>query len=162
MTTTLSARGAASMLDCRCSVSSGSIAALPPGALMKKILAGVAAVLLVLAAILAVRASMLRSRQVAATPVTDLQVDARAAAEHLAAALRLRTVSRPDGMPAAPAEMAGLDRYLDQSFPRVHAALSREVVGTYSLLYTWGGADPALAPVLLLSHLDVVPDRKAS
>jgi len=128
---------------------------------MKKILAGVAAVLLVLAAVLALRASMLRSRQVATTPVTDLQVDAPAAAEHLAAALRFRTVSRPDGMPAEPAEMAGLDRYLDQSFPRVHAALSREVVGTYSLLYTWRGADPTLAPILLLSHLDVVPIESA-
>jgi acetylornithine deacetylase/succinyl-diaminopimelate desuccinylase-like protein len=120
---------------------------------MKKILGGLAAFLLLLAAILVVHASMLRSRQVEARPVTDLQVDARAAAEHLAAALRFRTVSRPDGLPAEPAQMAGLDGYLDQSFPRVHAALSREVVNGYSLLYTWRGADPALAPVLLLSHI---------
>src|SRR5258708_4022762 len=105
---------------------------------------------------------MLRSRQVephpaADLPVADLPVDARAAAEHLAAALRFRTVARPDGQPAEPAEMAGLDRYLEATFPRVRAALSREVVADYSLLYTWRGADPALPPLLLLSHLDVVP-----
>jgi carboxypeptidase PM20D1 len=135
--------------------------AVPLGALMKKILGGLAAFLLLLAAILVVHASTLRSRQIEARPVTDLQVDARAAAEHLAAALRFRTVSRPDGQPAEPAQMAGLDGYLDQSFPRVHAALSREVVNGYSLLYTWRGTDPALAPVLLLSHLDVVPPETA-
>ena len=128
---------------------------------MKKILGGLAAFLLFLAVIVTVRASMLRSRQVAARPVTDLQVDARAAAEHLAAALRFRTVSRPDGLPAEPDQMAGLDAYLDQAFPRVHAALSREIVNGYSLLYTWRGTDPALPPVLLLSHLDVVPPESA-
>jgi len=124
---------------------------------MKKVVSGLAAVLLLLAAIVTVRASMLRSRQVEARPVTDLQVDAPAAAERLAAALRFRTVSRPDGLPAEPDQMAGLDQYLDRSFPRVHAALSRELVNGYSLLYTWRGTDPALPPILLLSHLDVVP-----
>lgn len=128
---------------------------------MKKILGGLAAVLLVLAAVLVVRAATLRSRQVAVSPVTDLAVDANAAAEHLAAALRFRTVAQADGLPAEPAEMAGLDRYLEATFPRVRAALSREVVNGYSLLYTWRGADPALAPVLLLSHLDVVPVESA-
>jgi len=124
---------------------------------VKKILAGLAGVVLLLVAVLVVRASTLRSRQVEARPVADLQVDARAAAEHLAAALRFRTVARPDGLPAEPAEMAGLDSYLEQAFPRVHAALSREVVNGYSLLYTWPGADATLPPILLLSHLDVVP-----
>jgi carboxypeptidase PM20D1 len=124
---------------------------------VKKILAGLAAALLLFVAVLLARASMLRSRQVAARPVADLPVDVRGAAEHLAGALRFRTVARPDGQPAEPAEMAGLDRYLEATFPRVRAALSREVVADYSLLYTWRGADPALPPLLLLSHLDVVP-----
>jgi carboxypeptidase PM20D1 len=124
---------------------------------VKKILAGLAAALLLLVAVLVARASTLRSRQVQARPVTDLQVDARSAAEHLAAALRFRTVARPDGLPAEPAEMIGLHRHLELTFPRVHAALTREVVDSYSLLYTWRGSDPAMPPVLLLSHLDVVP-----
>ena len=39
----------------------------------------------------------------------------------------------------------------------MHAGLRREVVGGYSLLYTWPGADPRLPPVLLMGHMDVVP-----
>jgi len=129
---------------------------------VKKILGGLAALLLLLAAVLAARAAMLHSRQVAARPVTDLPIAERGAAEHLAAAVRFRTVSRLDGLPAEPAEMLGLLRYLERTYPRVHAALSREVVGGFSLLYTWRGGDPSLAPILLLSHLDVVPVEPAS
>jgi carboxypeptidase PM20D1 len=129
---------------------------------VKRILGFLAAILLLLVAVLAIRAASLRTRQVAARPVADLPVDAARAAEHLAAALRFRTVSRQDGLPAEPAEMIGLHRYLEQSFPRAHAALSREVVGGFSLLYTWRGADPGLPPLLLLSHLDVVPVEPAS
>jgi len=131
---------------------------------MKKtlaVLAVLAAVLLLLLAVLTARAAMLRSRQVEARPVTDLAVDAASAAGHLAAALRCRTVARPDGLPVEPAEMLGLHRLLEQSFPRTHAVLAREVVDGYSLLYTWRGADPSLPPILLLSHLDVVPVEPA-
>jgi carboxypeptidase PM20D1 len=39
----------------------------------------------------------------------------------------------------------------------VHAQLQRETVGPHSLLYTWRGRDPALEPMLLVGHLDVVP-----
>jgi carboxypeptidase PM20D1 len=44
-----------------------------------------------------------------------------------------------------------------RAFPRVHSTLTREVVAGYSLLYTWPGKDPKLAPILLMSHQDVVP-----
>ena len=36
-------------------------------------------------------------------------------------------------------------------------SLEREVVHSHSLLYTWRGSDPALPPILLAGHLDVVP-----
>jgi carboxypeptidase PM20D1 len=129
---------------------------------VKKIFAGLAAVVLLLAAIVVARAALLRSRQVRVRPAADLAVDAARAADHLAAAVRFRTVARPDGMPAEPGEMLGLHRLLERSFPRAHAALSREVVGGFSLLYTWPGAEPALPPLLLLSHLDVVPVEAAA
>ena len=47
--------------------------------------------------------------------------------------------------------------YVQAAFPRVHAQLRREVVGSHSLLYTWQGSDSSLAPILLSGHLDVVP-----
>ncbi len=50
-----------------------------------------------------------------------------------------------------------LHAYLEGAFPRVHAALSKEVVGELSLLYTWQGRETAEKPILLMAHLDVVP-----
>jgi carboxypeptidase PM20D1 len=80
-----------------------------------------------------------------------------AAVERLAEALRLRTISFGD-----PAEFQGepflaLHRHLEASFPALHAELAREQIAEYSLLYTWRGSNPDAAPVLLTSHLDVVP-----
>ena len=124
---------------------------------MKKILAFLGLAILVLAAILLVRASTLESRQIKAEPVTDLGVDAKAAAQRLAGAVRFPTISHEGGQNVEAQAFLGLHRYLQASFPRVHQALRREVVAGYSLLYTWPGWKPDLPPILLMSHLDVVP-----
>ena len=55
------------------------------------------------------------------------------------------------------AALRELHRRLEKSFPRLHAALEREVVAGGSLLYRWAGSDPDAAPILLMGHLDVVP-----
>jgi hypothetical protein len=54
-------------------------------------------------------------------------------------------------------EFRGFDTFREWAFPGVHIALKREVVGDYSLLYTWEGSEPAAKPVLLYAHMDVVP-----
>ena len=51
---------------------------------------------------------------------------------------------------------------LQRHYPRLHAALERHVVNTYSLLYLWRppAADPAAAArqgIALCAHMDVVP-----
>ncbi len=124
---------------------------------MKKILAALGFVLLLLIAVLLLRMILIKSHQVQAPPVTDLAVDARAAAERLAGAIRFVTVSHENGANVEAAAFDGLHRYLEQTFPKTHAALTREVVGGYSLLYTWKGKKPEMQPILLLSHQDVVP-----
>jgi carboxypeptidase PM20D1 len=128
--------------------------------MMKKILAALGFVLLLLIAVLLLRMILVKSHQVqaeTAEPVADLKLDVRAAAGRLAGAIRFPTVSHENGENVEAAAFDGLRNYLQQTFLRVHAALSRETVGGYSLLYTWKGRKPALPPVLLLSHLDVVP-----
>lgn len=124
---------------------------------MKRALALLGLALLLLAAVLIGRASLARSRQIATTPATDIQVDAQAAAERLAGAVRFPTISHEEKGKVERAAFLGLHEYLGRSFPRVHASLSREVVAGYSLLYTWKGRDPNLAPIVLMSHQDVVP-----
>ncbi len=124
---------------------------------MKKLFAILGLALLGLIAVLAIRTATVKSRQIQAEPVKDLTVDSRAVAERLAAAVRFPTVSHEDGKNVEAAAFLGLHQHLQQSFPRVNAALTREPVADYSLLYTWKGRDPSLAPILLMSHLDVVP-----
>jgi carboxypeptidase PM20D1 len=79
------------------------------------------------------------------------------AGERLAGALRLRTISTEDPATFDADAFSQLHAYLQSAFPLVHAHLSREAVGSHSLLYRWPGTDPALAPILIAGHLDVVP-----
>jgi carboxypeptidase PM20D1 len=113
---------------------------------MKRILAFLGLALLVLIAVVCARASLAKSRQISAAPVTDLAVDANAAAGRLAGALRFPTVSHEAGAQVESQAFLGLHEYLARTFPRAHAALTREVVADYSLLYTWQGTDPKLPP----------------
>lgn len=84
-------------------------------------------------------------------------VDAEGAARRLAEALRRPTVSWQEPERFDREAFRAMQSVLEESFPRVHAALSLERVGELSLLYTWRGTEPALRPVLLMAHQDVVP-----
>lgn len=85
-----------------------------------------------------------------------LPVDAAAAAARLGAALRIATVSHEDRSRIDYGRFDALAAQFERDFPRVHRALTRERIGK-SLLYTWPGRDAAARPILLLSHMDVVP-----
>ena len=79
------------------------------------------------------------------------------AAERLAGSLRIPTVSAEEPAAFDAEAFRTLHSYLQSAFPRVHAELRREEVGTHSLLYTWQGSNLSLKPILLAGHLDVVP-----
>jgi carboxypeptidase PM20D1 len=125
---------------------------------MRKILIAALAAAAV-AGVVLVRAASMESRQIEVAPAPAVLIDEAAAAGRLAAAVRFRTVSADTG---SAAELARLHAWLAGAFPRVHAALGREVVGGGTLLYAWPGTDPSLAPLLLMAHLDVVPVDSAS
>ena len=114
-------------------------------------------VLLVLLAILVVKALATSSRQIAATPADAPAVDDATAAEHLSRAVTFQTVSHQDSAQDDPAAFQGLHAALQEMFPKAHQTLTREVVGGSSLLYTWKGKDAGKAPIILLGHMDVVP-----
>lgn len=88
------------------------------------------------------------------------EVDAAAAAERLARAVRIPSISALADDPTHAdrvAAMKALHLQLEADFPRVHQSLSRETVSELSLLYRWPGSDPTVEPILLTGHLDVVP-----
>lgn len=87
----------------------------------------------------------------------DLSLDAEAAARRLAEMTRFRTISYGPDTPVEADAFLNFHAYLESTYPRAHEILGREVIGDYSLLYTWRGTDPALAPILFMAHMDVVP-----
>jgi len=99
-----------------------------------------------LAVVLLANTATYHSRQIPAEPAPAIALDTAAAAERLGGASGVDTASFHD-----------FQLYLQRTFPRLHAALTRERVGGLSLLYRWAGSDTTLAPILLLAHQDVVP-----
>src|SRR5918999_1024326 len=89
-------------------------------------------------------------------PVPEVTIPS-GARQRLAGSLRIPTISSEDAAAFDAEPFRMLHKYLETAFPRVHAQLRREMVGTHSLLYTWQGSDPSLEPILLSGHLDVVP-----
>lgn len=109
------------------------------------------------AALLLVNTARQGSRQLQVTPVVPIALDQAAAAERLAGAVRIPTVTHDDPTQTSAAEFLKLHAYLAQQFPNAHRVLQREIVNRYSLLYTWTGSDPSAKPILLMAHQDVVP-----
>jgi len=106
------------------------------------------------------RSAAFTSLQMQGVAKVDLRIDADAAAQRLSKAIRFKTVSNQDRSDFDEGAFTDFHAYLQETFPRLHAALKREVLGdprAYSLLYTWTGQDPSLPPVVLMAHLDVVP-----
>jgi carboxypeptidase PM20D1 len=114
------------------------------------------------AAIVVVRAWRFRPEARAAAVRTSVEVDGATAAEHLAAAIRFRTVPRGDGAAIDAEAFDGLRAWLEATYPAVHRMLVREVVAGHSLLYTWRGSDASLPPALVMAHQDVVPVESES
>ncbi|MGJ7496276.1 M20 family peptidase [Variovorax sp. RT4R15] len=125
--------------------------------MIKRVFLALLLVLLALAAAVAVNTLRTPSRQITVAPAPRLAIDLQAAAQRLAGAIPMRTVSSLDDAKGNDAEFDKLHAYLAQQFPKVHATLKKEVVGQKALLYTWTGTDPAAKPIALMAHQDMVP-----
>ena len=124
---------------------------------MRRIAAWLGLALAFLVALLVVRTLRPGTAQEPAEAVASLELPRQALAERLSRGIQVVTISRGDGAPADLGALRELHRRLEKSFPRLHAALSREVVAGGSLLYRWPGSEPGAPPILLMGHLDVVP-----
>ena len=125
--------------------------------MFKKLSLSALALLLLLVAVLAFNTLRQGSRQLNVPPIAVLPVDEAGAAARLGEAVRLRTISSRDDATLNADQFLKFHALLQARFPKVHAALKREVVGDLSLLYTWPGSKPKALPILLMAHLDVVP-----
>ena len=122
---------------------------------MKRAIVIVLALVAVLAAVLVVRAMSVPSMQISEPPAQAPPIDRDGALSRLSRAVQFRTVSATGVPPGA--EHSAFVEWIAAAYPRVHSSLRREVISGHSLLYTWPGTEPSLAPVVLMGHYDVVP-----
>lgn len=129
---------------------------------LAKLLAGAAGIVALLAVIVVIRTlSYGGSSDIAAIDLPEVPaISAERAASRLGEAIRIKTITVAAGDPRPGQEGPWLDlhAWLEDTYPSAHGAMTRELVAdTLSLLYTWEGSDPALDPLLLMAHQDVVP-----
>lgn len=125
--------------------------------MVKRVLWTLLLAVVVLAVVIAGNTWRRPSLQLQVPPAQPVVVDEKAAADRLAGAIPIRTVSGMDGLQSGGEEFKKLHAYLAQQFPKLHATLKKEVVGDHALLYTWTGSDSSARPIALMAHQDVVP-----
>jgi carboxypeptidase PM20D1 len=90
--------------------------------------------------------------------LSDRPVDARTVAAHLGEAVRYRTVSQSDGLVDLQV-FEDFQSWIQETYPSFSLATTAERFGPggKTVVRTWPGRDPNLAPVLFIAHADVVP-----
>ena len=92
-----------------------------------------------------------------AAPAIEPNIDGDAFLEHLGQAVRLDTVVFEDRSQNDPTDITAFHEFLRETYPLTHETCVVETINELSLLYTWEGSDPQLAPIVLMAHIDVVP-----
>lgn len=113
--------------------------------------------LLLLFLVMLLRTLQISSPEYQQTSVDLVDVDVDKAAQHLSQAIQIKTISKEKMQASDYAPFGVYHQWLERTYPLIHKSLEKEVVNDHSLLYRWKGTDPSLKPVLLASHLDVVP-----
>ena len=124
---------------------------------MRKLFTLTGIAILVLVVVVGMKTLLMPSRQLAVAAVQPIEVDAAGGAARLGAAVRFKTIASATDRGLNDAEFAGLHALLRASFPKAHAVMQREVVGSHGLLFTWPGSDPKAPGFGLMAHQDVVP-----
>ncbi|HWA31016.1 MAG TPA: M20/M25/M40 family metallo-hydrolase, partial [Rhizomicrobium sp.] len=125
---------------------------------MKRVLVGLAAVIVVIVAVVLIRTAMVPAPATIPVAAAPGNIDAMQVAQHLSQAIRFQTISYGNGVKEAQkdAQLDAMRAWMEQTYPAFHRVASREIVGK-SLLFTWKGKNPNEAPILLMAHMDVVP-----
>ncbi len=124
---------------------------------MKRFLRIALVLLVLLLIVLVVNTLRFTSRQLAdvapAAPVTIPD----SAVTRLAESIRYRTVSFTDYALTDTTQFDKFLAFIKRAYPLVHSRMTLERINNYGLLYKLKGKNPALKPMLLMGHYDVVP-----
>ena len=115
------------------------------------------AMILALILVIIIKTISFRSLQIDVEPITPPLVRMESI-KNLSKAITFPTVSVDIGLPIDTPVFQGFHQFLTETYPLIHTVLQKEVFSEFSILYRWEGKNPQLKPVILLAHMDVVPD----
>jgi carboxypeptidase PM20D1 len=129
--------------------------------LLRRLLAALGAVVLVVVVIVAVRTVTFKPPRAgnygAVRLAPQVAIDNARAAQHLGEAVRIQTISHQDPAQDDASQWEALHQWLAATYPNAHRVMTRAIVAERSLVYVWPGSDPGLPPIILMAHQDVVP-----
>ncbi len=99
----------------------------------------------------------LKSRQLTNVPPAPPISVSDSSLTRLSQAIQFRTVSYQDSSLTDTSQFEAFVSFLEKSFPLVHSRMTRERINGFALLYHLKGSNPALKPILMMGHYDVVP-----
>jgi carboxypeptidase PM20D1 len=125
---------------------------------MRRYIIGAVLLVALLVAVVVIRTEMIAAPATVTAGAPPISVNSMDVAQHLAAAVRFKTISYGGGKLEAQkdAELDNLRDWMAKTYPYFHRVATREEIGK-SLLFTWKGSNPNLPPILLMAHMDVVP-----
>ena len=104
-----------------------------------------------------IRAAFWKAKAPDLEPLPDEAIDEARAAANLSKAIQIPTIANDEDIGTDWAQFRRFHAFLDESYPLIAKHLPCEKIRGGCLLYHWKGKDPALLPIALLSHIDVVP-----
>ncbi|MDX9928342.1 MAG: M20 family peptidase [Bacteroidales bacterium] len=123
---------------------------------MKKFLQILLWAIVVVLLVVVIKAFAFSSKQITVWETAVQPVGAEAA-DRLAGAVRIPTISYEVGLPVDTSAFRSFHDYLSTTYPLTHELMTPLVFNEFSLLYMWQGTNAALKPVVLMAHMDVVP-----
>ena len=123
---------------------------------MKKIFKLLGILILLVLCVLLFNTFKMSSKQVAPETLEKITI-ADDIYQNLSKGLQHKTISFSEEAVPDSTAFFGFHRFLKETFPKVHETLELEKISTYSLLYIWKGSNTSKKPIILMSHMDVVP-----
>ncbi|MCP4458628.1 MAG: M20/M25/M40 family metallo-hydrolase, partial [Cytophagales bacterium] len=128
---------------------------------MIKALKVIGILLVLFLGILLLNTLTLSSKQIDVEAIETIEVSDQAIAR-FQGALRFPTISNMDSADFDSIPFINQIKYIKETYPLVDSLLTLEIVGGYTMLYSWVGSDVDKLPALIYSHYDVVPVDSAT
>jgi carboxypeptidase PM20D1 len=124
--------------------------------LLKKLVALIGILFVILIAYLSFNALNFESKQIKVAALDAPQID-KAAIQNFSKALQIKTVSPENLADFDSLEFQKFTTFVSETYPLMDSLLEKKMLNSFSHLYHWKGTHPSLKPVVMMGHLDVVP-----